>query len=173
MDARRYLCLDVGVHCLVILFCNCVLHNCSLSFGFCTQSKGTNPSSRRMWQIFSSQSRYKLPFYEKKTQVCMLHACFPYSPQDPEKYCIFILREEYAIPVEFFWVYLPQMIVLAPLPKIRCYLSPSHTILLTLAYLSFWNYDPQFVFTVLLGILSECFIVIAFCVGTMSKRRRK
>jgi hypothetical protein len=103
----------------------------------------------------------------------MLHTCFLYSPQDPEKYCIFILREEYAIPVGIFWVYLPQIIVPTPLPKIRCYVSPSHTISSILAPLSFWNYDPRFLFTVLLGILSECFIVIAFCVGTMSKRRRK
>ena len=103
----------------------------------------------------------------------MLHICFPYSPQDPEKYCIFILREEYIIPVGIFRVYLPQIIVRMPLPKIRCYLSPSHTISSILAYLSFRNYNPQFVFTVLLGILSVCFIVIAFCVGMMSKRRRK
>jgi hypothetical protein len=101
----------------------------------------------------------------------MLHTCFPYSPQDPEKYCIFILREEYAIPVGIFWVYLPQIFELTPLPKIRCFVSPSHTISSILAHLSFWNYDPQFLFTVLLGILSECFIVIAFFVGTMSKRR--
>jgi hypothetical protein len=103
----------------------------------------------------------------------MFHTCFPYSPQDPEKYSIFILREEYAIPVGIFWVYLPQIIVLTPLPKIRCYVSHSHTISSILAHLSFRNYNPQFLFTVLMGILSECFIVIAFCVGTMSKRRRK
>ena len=103
----------------------------------------------------------------------MLHTCFPYSPQDPEKYCIYILREEFAIPVGIFWVYLPQIIVLTPLPKICSYLSPSHTISSISAHLSFRNYDPQFLFTVLLWILYECFIVIAFCACTMSKRRRK
>jgi hypothetical protein len=49
-------------------------------------------------------------------------------------------------------VYVPQIIVLTPLPKIRCYVSPSHTISSILAHLSFRNYDPQFLFTVLLGI---------------------
>ena len=78
----------------------------------------------------------------------MLHTCFPYSPQDLEKYCIFILREENAIPVGIFWVYLPQIIVLTPLLKICCYVSPSHTISSILAHLSFRNYDPQFLFTV-------------------------
>jgi hypothetical protein len=76
-------------------------------------------------------------------------------------------------PFGIFWVYLPQIIVLTPLPKIRCYISPSHTISSILAHLSFRNYNAQFLFTVLLGILSECFIVIAFCACTMSKRRRK
>jgi hypothetical protein len=96
-----------------------------------------------------------------------MHASYMFSvlPSGSGKYCTFILREEYAIPVGIFWVYLPQTVVLLPLP---CYLPLSHTISLNLAYLLFWNYNAQFVFTVLLGILSVCFIVIAFCVGTMS-----
>jgi hypothetical protein len=104
-----------------------------------------------------------------------MHASYTFSalPSGSGKYCIIILREENAIPVGVFRVKLPQMFVLEPLPKIRCNLSPSLTISSILAYLSFRNYNPQFVSTVLLGILSVCFIVIAFCVATMSKRRQK
>ncbi len=77
---------------------------------------------------FLCNHAWKSCFMKRKTQVFMIHMCFPYSPQDPEKFCIFILREECAILVGCFLVCSSKMVVLTPLPKICCNLSPSHTI---------------------------------------------